>query len=145
MVIPVYKKIRKHERNLCNNVTAIYECEGNQGVSELHNSDSNINALNNLCNQEPQGYPKVLSEGYTVTQVTPSKSKEYWLDKFNERSAIYQYDANLSKVEAEVKAIDELLIEWMNMNNCTDWEEAVKELLDYGIPNPYYHAKRNNS
>ena len=142
MVIPVYKKIRKHERNLCNDVTDIYECEGNQGVSELHNSDSNINALNNLCNQEPQGYPKVLSEGYTVTQVTASKSKEYWLDKFNERAAIYQYEANLSKVEAEVKAIDEQVIEWMSMHQSTDWERAIKKLLDYGISTPYYSIKK---
>ena len=141
MVIPVYKKISKHERNLCNNVTDVYECKGNQGVSELHNLDSNINTLNDLCNHQPQGYPKVLSEGYTVTQVTPSKSKEYWLDKFNERAAIYQYGANLSKVEAEVKAIDELVIELMNAYNITDWELAVKELLVYGIPNPYYSTK----
>ena len=141
MVIPVYKKISKHERNLCNIVTDVCESEENKEINELHNSDGNINALNNLCNLEPQGNPKDLSEGYTVTQVTPSKSKDYWLDKFNERAAIYQYDANLSKVAAEVKAIDELVIEWMSMYNSTDWERAIKELMDYGIPNPYYRTK----
>lgn len=137
MVIPVYKKISKHERNLCNDVTDVYECKGNQGVSELHNSDGNINTLNDLCNRQPQGYPKVSSEGYTVTQVTPSKSKEYWLEKFNERAAIYKYEANLSKVEAEVKAIDELAIELMMGDNITG-DEAIKRLLECGIKNPYY-------
>ena len=137
MVLPVYKKISKHERNLCNNVTDVCESEENKEINELHNSDGDIDASNNLCNQELQGYPKVSSEGYTVTQVTPSKSKKYWLDKFNERAAIYQFDANLSKVEAEVKAIDELAIELMMSDNITG-DEAIKRLLECGIKNPYY-------
>ena len=133
MVIPVYKKISKHERNLCNDVTAIYECEGNQGVSELHNLE------NDLCNQEPRGYPEVLSEGYTVTQVTPSKSKEYWIDKFEEKSAIYEYEANLEKQDAEIKAFDELIIEYMDKFNDHSLDKAVRRLLSYGIKHPFYN------
>ena len=137
MVIPVYKKISKHERNLCNNVTDVCESEENKEINELHNSDGDIDASNNLCNQEPLDFPKDLSEGYTVTQVTPSKSKEYWLEKFNKRAAIYKYEVNLSKVEAEVKAIDELAIELIEDYNFKS-DEAIKMLLECGIKNPYY-------
>lgn len=132
MVIPVYKNYFKQAGNACYYVTELDKTQENQSISD------NINDIECLCNLKTTDNNEISEKGNIVTQVTSEKSKEYWLDKFEERAAIYEYEANMSRIETEAQAINDLTLEWMKINKTEDWDIAIKELFSYGIKNPYY-------
>ena len=132
MVIPVYKNYYRQASNSCYCVTGTDKTQEKQGISD------NTNNIECLCNLKPVENNVISEKGNIVTQVTLEKSKKYWLDKFEERAAIYEYEANMSKIETEAQAINDLTLEWMKINKTEDWDIAIKELFSYGIKNPYY-------
>ena len=132
MVIPVYKNYFKQAGNACYYVTELDKTQENQGIS------NNINDIECSCNLKTVENNEISEKGNIVTQVTSEKSKKYWLDKFEERAAIYEYEANISRIETENQAINDLTLEWMKINKTEDWDIAIKELFSYGIKNPYY-------
>lgn len=134
MVIPVYKNYFKQASNACYYVTELDKTQENQGISD------NTNDIECLCNLKTVENNGISEKGNIVTQVTSEKSKKYWLDKFEERATIYEYEANMGRIkaEAQAQAIDDLAVEWMKVHKSEDGERTIKELFSYGIKNPYY-------
>ena len=61
-----------------------------------------------------------------------------WLDWYNERAAIYEYENGNIRSEAEVKAFDDCIIKFRKNHKEADLETAVKTLMNYGLHNPFY-------
>ena len=61
-----------------------------------------------------------------------------WLDWYNERAAIYEYENGDVRSEAEVKAFDDCIIKFRKNHKEADLETAVKTLMSYGLHNPFY-------
>lgn len=84
-------------------------------------------------------------KGYEVTKVT--KQNQYigknvdWFELFEERAAIIEYDGGLSRIYAEVEAINELVYKFCEVNDCNDTDFAVSALLALGVKNPYHKAE----
>ena len=88
-------------------------------------------------NSQSQGNHSIQENGYAVTKVTGQNNKNYWLDRFEEKVAVYEYDANMTRIDAEEYAIHDLVNEWVKINKEKDWNAAMKCLFACGIPNPY--------
>jgi hypothetical protein len=61
---------------------------------------------------------RLQAKSYKVTKVTKkitdfNSDKKYWFEMFEERASIYQFDGNLSKIDSEVKALDEIIIKYL--------------------------------
>jgi len=61
-----------------------------------------------------------------------------WLDWYNERAAIYEYENGDVRSEAEVKAFDDCIAKFREFDKVADLETAVKTLMSYGLHNPFY-------
>jgi len=76
-------------------------------------------------------------------------SAEDWQVFFDERAGIIEFDGGLPRAEAEAKAFDCCVVEWLNRNperspagrclGCGDGKHAHDPLLPYGVE-PYGHV-----
>lgn len=84
-------------------------------------------------------------KSYEVTKVTKQNQyigkNVFWLDLFEERAAIMEYDGGLSRIDAEVGAFNELVYKFCEVNDCNDTDFAVSALLALGLKNPYHKAE----
>ena len=110
MTIPVYKNYSRQSRNQCYCVTNQDVFEGGRVIQELHNSKKTTIA--DLCNTEMVDAKGKQPVGNAVTQVTQQKSIDYWVDRFEERAAIYEYEAGMDRESAQLKAINDIISEW---------------------------------
>lgn len=60
-----------------------------------------------------------------------------WLELFNERAAIMEYDGGLNRFDAEVSAFNELIYRFCEVNHHDNTDFAVNALLALGLKNPY--------
>lgn len=109
MTIPVYKNYSRQSRNPCYGVTDQDVFEDCKEVQELHNSKKTTIA--DLCNPETVDAKRKQPIGNAVTRVTQQKSIDYWVDKFEERAAIYEYEAGMDRESAEKEAINDIISE----------------------------------
>ena len=61
-----------------------------------------------------------------------------WLDWYNERAAIYEYENADVRSTAEMKAFDDCIAKFRAFCQKTDLETAVKTLMSYGLHNHFY-------
>lgn len=78
-----------------------------------------------------------------VTAVTAKNSnvkidKNDWLDLFEERAAIYQFEGGDNQTTAEAKAFDECILKLLNLDKKHTLTTAVKYLMACGLHNPFY-------
>ena len=137
MVIPVYMYLGDFVCNSRNHVTGDCKSKETEEIHGLHNSNGIINMFEDLCNSQSQRNHSIQENGYAVTKVTGQNNKNYWLDRFEEKAAVYEYDANMTRLDAEEYAIHDLVNEWIKSNKEKDWNAAMKYLFACGIPNPY--------
>lgn len=57
---------------------------------------------------------------------------------FEERAAIYQFEAGENKTSAEAKAFDECILRLLNMDKKHTLETAITYLMACGLHNPFY-------
>ena len=57
---------------------------------------------------------------------------------FKERASIYEYDAGFDKKQSEIKAFDDCIIKWLEVNKSDDVDSAIQYLLSCGLHNPFY-------
>ena len=64
-----------------------------------------------------------------------------WIELFEERAAIIEYDGGISRLGAEVNAFDEMVYKFCDVNNCDNTDFAVSALLALGLRNPYHKVE----
>lgn len=138
MVIPVYMYLGDFVCNSRNHVTGDCKSKETEAIHGLHNSNGIINMFEDLCNSQSQGNHSIQENSYAVTKVTGQKNKNYWLDRFEEKAAIYEYEANMTRLDAEEYAIYDLVNELIETNEKKDWDEAMRYLFACGVSNPYW-------
>lgn len=146
MLIPVYKNYWKQVSNLCYCVTDLDIIQENQDIPTLRDCDINKNDTNSLCNVENADNKGMQPNSNAVTQVTLKNNRnklasfepDDWLDYFEERAAIYEYENNDSRFSAEVKAMDDCIIKFLEVNKEANLDMAVKTLMSFGLHNPFY-------
>ncbi len=87
--------------------------------------------------------PLLRADGNKVTKVTKifnniNLSSEDWLELFNERAAIFQFENGDDKTTAEAKAFDECIIKLLNLDKKQSLRTAVPYLMACGLHNPFY-------
>lgn len=65
-------------------------------------------------------------------------TSEDWLTMFEERAAIFEYEAGLKRSEAEEKSFDECILKLLNLDKKQSLQTAVPYLLACGLHNPFY-------
>lgn len=69
--------------------------------------------------------------------------RQLYVDFFNERAAIFEYDAGQVRWEAEMNAFDECILKWleerqMEIKDTIALNEAVTFLMACRLKNPFY-------
>ena len=102
----------KKGKNLRNNARNIYETKNLKDLSLLiltRNKTGN--------NHETEGQNNVSSKVIITKQAEPYLELQDWQYLFDERAGIYQFDAGLTKEEAEIKATQDIQSEYAQSNN----------------------------
>lgn len=82
--------------------------------------------------------------GNKVTKVTVKKTisdftSEDWLTMFEERASIFEYEAGLKRVEAEIKSFDECILQLLKIDKKHTLNTVVPYLMACGLHNPFYN------
>ena len=64
-----------------------------------------------------------------------------WLDWYNERAAIYEYENGDIRSTAEMKAFDDCIAKFREFDKAADLETAIRTLMSYGLHNPFFNME----
>ena len=108
-----------------------------------YSGNAKVTLLQNYVTSTLPRKPKLRAKGNAVTLVTLKNnnigiSKNDWFNLFEERAAIFEYEAGLNKCEAEEKAFDECILKLLNLDKKQSLQTAVSYLLACGLYNPFY-------
>lgn len=135
-------------QNPCYHVT--FRLEGLENKDKCGNTNCVTAALENpiYVTAETQCEQDLQAAVTRVTRVTCEKdnslflSKEWFLDFFNERAGMLEFDAGQEQWEANMNAFDECACKWLEINKLDFQTENIGKAIDYlvscGLHNPFY-------
>lgn len=87
--------------------------------------------------------PLLKAKGNAVTLVTLKNSniemsKNDWLNLFEERASILEYEGGENRPTAEAKAFDECILKLLNLDKKHTLKTAINYLMACGLHNPFY-------
>ena len=108
-----------------------------------YNGNAKVTLQQNYVTSTLPRKPLLRAKGNVVTLVTLKNSniemsKNDWLNLFEERAAIFEYEAGENRPTAEAKAFDECILKLLKLDKKHTLKTAINYLMVCGLHNPFY-------